>query len=125
STVDGLVAALTGMAGFTPGPISDVVLDGHLGKSVETRNQIDTETAHCTDGLMLPMWTVRGGGPAATNGSSRENLWVIDVDGAPLLIDGTMFTATPDASRAEIEAVVRTIRFGSSPPAPVPSLDVA
>jgi len=125
STVNGLVTALTGMAGFTPGPISDIVLDGHLGKSVETRNEIDTETARCKDGLMLPMWTVRGGGPAATNGSSRENLWVIEIDGAPLLIDGTMFTATPDASRAEIETVVRSIRFGSSPPAPVPSLDVA
>jgi pimeloyl-ACP methyl ester carboxylesterase len=124
-TVDGLVTALTHMAGFTPGPVSDVVIGDHRGRAVEARNDIDTQTAGCKDGLMLPMWTVPGGGPAATNGGSRENLWVIDVDGAPLLIDGTMFTVTPDASRGEIEQVVQSLRFGSAPPAPVPSLAVA
>ncbi len=122
STVDGIVTALTNMVGFTPGPVSEVVLGGHAGKSVELRNSIDTELAGCKDGQMLPMWTVHGGGPAATNGGSRENLWVIDVDGAPLLIDGTMFRATPPTSRDEIEKIVQTLRFGSAPPAPVPSI---
>lgn len=113
ATVDGLVTALTRMVGFTPGPISDVVLAGYAGKSVEIRNAIDTQTAGCKEGPMIPMWTVRGGPPAATNGGSRENLWVIDVDGAPLLIDGTMFIpATPEASRAEIEQVVQSLRLG-------------
>lgn len=122
STVDGLMTALTQMVGFTPGPVSDVVIGGQPGKSVELRNAIDTQLADCRNGLMLPMWTFSGGGPAATNGGSRENLWVIDVDDAPLLIDGTMFDGASEASRAVIEQVVQSIRFGSSPPAPVPSV---
>lgn len=122
STVDAVVTALTQMIGFTPGPVSDVVLGGRPGKSVELRNEIDTTLAGCNDDQMLPMWTVRGGRPAATNGRSRENLWVIDVDGEPLVIDGTMFTSTPPTSRAEIEQVVQTLRFGSAPPASVPSM---
>lgn len=121
STVDAVVTALTQMVGFTPGPVSDVVLGGRSGKAVELRNLVDTTLADCNDDQMLPMWTVRGGGPAATIGRSRENLWVIDVDGEPLVIDGTMFTSTPPTSRAEIEQVVQTLRFGSEPPAAVPS----
>ncbi len=124
STVDGVVTALTHMVGFTPGPVSDVVIGGHAGKSVEIRNVIDTQTAGCKDGLMLPMWTISGGGPASTNGGSQENLWVLDIDGALVVIDGTMFTSTPEASRAEIEQIVQTLRFGSAPPAPVPSIAV-
>jgi pimeloyl-ACP methyl ester carboxylesterase len=123
STVEGLVAALTTMIGFTPGAISDVVIAGHHGKAVEITNAIDTQTTGCSNGPMLPMWTIAGVGPAATNGGSRENLWVIDVDGAPLLIDGTMFIpSTPEASRSEIGQIVQTLRFGSAPPAPVPSV---
>ena len=123
STVDGLVTALTHMVGFTSGPVVNVVIGGHQGKLVQARNTIDTQTAKCHDGPMLPMWTVRGGGPAATIGGSRENLWVVDIDGAPLLIDGTMFTATPEASRAEIERIVGTLRFGAATPASVPMIE--
>lgn len=122
STVDALVTAFTHMVGFPAGPVSDVVIDGHGGKFVQIRNSIDTQIAGCKDGLMLPLWRIQGAGDAATNGDSRENLWVIDVDGAPLVIDGTMFGSTPEASQAEIEQIVQTLRFGSSPPAPVPSI---
>src|SRR6185295_3509692 len=41
----------------------------------------------------------------------------------PLLIDGTMFTATPEASRAEIERIVGTLRFGAATPASVPMIE--
>jgi lysophospholipase L1-like esterase len=120
-TVDGIITALISMVGFTPGPVSEVVIGGSPGKAVELRNTIDTETAACKDGRMLPMWTFDGG-TAATNGGSRENIWVIEVDGSPLLIDGTMFIpGTPEASRAEIQQIVETLRFGSAAPAPVPS----
>ena len=47
---------------------------------------------------------------------------MLDVDGAPLVIDGTMFTATPPTSRDEIETIVQTVQFGSAPAAPVPSI---
>jgi hypothetical protein len=97
-----------------------VVLGGQAGKAVELRNAIETEVAGCKEGLMLPMWTIRGGEPASTNGGSRENLWVLDVDGEPLVIDGTMFTATPSSSREEIESIVQSLQFGSAQPAPVP-----
>ena len=122
STVDGLMTALTQMVGFTPGPISEVVIDGHAGKSVELRNAIDTQLADCRRGLMLPMWTISGGGHAETIGGSSENVWVIDVDDAPLLIDGTMFDGGSEAARAVIEQAVQSIRFGSAPPAPVPTV---
>ena len=123
ATVDGLVTALTSMVGFTPGPVTDAVVGGRPGKAVELRNEIATSTAGCKQGQMLPMWTFRGGTDAATNGWSRENLWIVDVDGEPLLIDGTMFIgSTPEDSRTEIEQVVQTIRFGSASPAPVPSV---
>ena len=51
---------------------------------------------------------------------------MLEVDGARiLLIDGTMFTATPEGSREEIELVIQSLRFGSAPPASMPSFDAA
>lgn len=110
STVDGVVAALTHMVGYKAGPVSDVVIGGHAGKAVELTNSIDTDTAGCTGGSMLAMWTFQGGA-SGTNGGAHEQIWVIDVGGTLVLVDGETFLSTPVASRSEIEQVVKTIAF--------------
>lgn len=114
-TVDAIVSALTGMVGFSAGPITDVVVGDHAGKVVELTNAIDTDAETCSGGAMLQMWTTNGGQNGATNGGpndgATDRLWVIDVGGTPVIINGETFSETPDTSRAVIEQIVQSMTF--------------
>jgi len=110
STVDGLATALTHMVGFEAGPVSDAQIGGHAGKTFVLTNAINTETAGCTGGAMLPMWTFPGGA-SGTNGGATEQIWVLDVNGTPVVIDGETFPTTQPADRGVIEPIVRSITF--------------
>ena len=109
STTDQLVTALRSMRGFTAtAPVSTTVA-GHPARSFVITNTIDTATAACTRGLMLPMFTYLGNADgAATNGGTRQVLWVVDVDGTPLIVVGDNWG---DAGRAALDGLVATIRL--------------
>ena len=114
-TVDAIVSALTRMVGFSAGPVTDVVVGDHTGKVVDLTNTIDTDAETCSGGAMLQMWTTHGGQNGATNGGpndgATDRLWVIDVDGTPVIIDGETFSETPATSRAVIEEIVQSMAF--------------
>lgn len=103
STVDAIVAALGDMAGFRIRPVSDVAVGGHAGKAFDLVNNIDTEYAGCYGIQLLPLWIYRGGGEESTVGGSTERLWVIDVEGTPLLL-------APGGAGGDLAA---SIQFGS------------
>jgi len=114
-TVDGIVGALTRMVGFTAGPVTDVVVGGYAGKAMVLTNTVETDTAECIGGPMLPLWTISGGGAAATNGGATEQVWVIDVAGTTVVLDGTTSVATPPQQREDVIQAVQGIVFGSGP----------
>ena len=91
--------------------MTDVTIGSHAGKALEITNTIDTETANCTGGPMLPMWTFTGGGSAQTNGGATEQLWVVDVVGTPVIIDGETFRGTPAGSKEEITHIISSLAF--------------
>jgi hypothetical protein len=114
STVDGLVAALTSLVGVPAGAVTDVVIDGHPGKTFTLTNSLDPEAAGCSGGAMLSLWTFKGAsgtGEAAAPGGSTDHIWVIDVDGTPIVIDGETFSNTPAAYVQEIEQIVQGLDF--------------
>lgn len=113
STVDGVTTALTHMVGFTPGTVSNVVVGSKAGKRVDLTNTIDTATANCSGGLMLPLWTFKGGPAtgAATNGLVSLKVWVVDVSGTPVIISADGDAAELTRAQAEIDSIVNTIQF--------------
>ena len=87
-TVDGIVGALGQMVGFKTGPITDVAVGAHTGKAFDLTNTIDTKRAGCYQVEWLPMWTNVGGEEAATiGGLGAERMWVLDVEGTPVIVD--------------------------------------
>ena len=93
------------MVGFNAGPVSDTVVGGHAGKTFLLTNTINTETANCAGGPMLPIWTFRGDTTgAATNGGTQAQIWVIDVNGTPVAIWG-------DGDQSTFDPVVQSIVF--------------
>ena len=111
TTIDGVVAALTSMVDFEAGPVTDVTIGGHAGKSVTLTNAIDTETAGCTGGPMLPLFTILGGAEAGTNGGATERLSILDVDGTIVVINGGSFANTPAATLADVGPIIESIDF--------------
>ena len=99
------------MTGFEAGPVTDVV-GAATGKAVDLVNTIDTETATC-DGEMLPMWTNEGGGGGSTpaDGRAREQIRVVAVGGAPVIIDGETLADTTKGLQDETRQVLESIRF--------------
>lgn len=110
-TLDALTQALTHMAGFTAGPVSDIVIGGQAGKFVVIKNSIDTTTATCTNGALLPIWTFSGGTSASTNGGLTERLYLFDVNGTLVAIDGGYDATTPAALKQAIDTIVQSIVF--------------
>jgi hypothetical protein len=81
-TSDALVTALQGMTGFTSSLAIPSELDGRRTRSFDLDNDIDTGTADCAGGPMLPLFRSIGNPDGeATNGGTHQRLWV--VDGAP------------------------------------------
>ena len=75
-------------------------------------NAIDTATAGCTYGPMLPVLHFVGGPDGGgTNGGATEHIWVVDVNGAPVVIDGESFPVTPAADIEEMKTTVASIGF--------------
>ena len=115
-TVDAIAAALMGMTGFTAGPASDLVVGEHAGKAFDLRNAIYTASAGCYQIDLLPMWTNRAGTEQWTIGGSAEQMWVVDVEGTPVVVD---------RGGSGADEVAGSIRFGSpvawTPAAPTPA----
>ena len=107
-TVDGFVEALTHIVNFTAGPVSDIRLGGHDGKAFELTSAINTS---CTGNLNL--WTIRGGelGGYFSGGGATMQIWVIDVGGTIVVIDGESFPTTTDAVQGELQGIIESIRF--------------
>jgi hypothetical protein len=109
ATADALVTALRAMKGFSATQPTATTVSGRPARTFVVTNTIDTATAGCTRDLMLPLFTYAGHPEGAgTNGGQRQVMWVVDVDGAPLLILGDGWQ---DANRSHLEALVGTIEL--------------
>lgn len=117
---DALVHRLRSMRGFVAGPISEGVVGGRRARSFEISNGIDTATAGCARGPMLPMFTSVGNPEGeATNGGTHQVVWVVD-QGAhvglsrppfegPILVVADSFAT--NAQLDVLEAIVRSLAF--------------
>jgi hypothetical protein len=99
------------MVGFEAGPVSDVTVGGRPAKALVLTNSIDTQNLDCAGGLLLPLWKLPDGVEAATNGDATEQIWVVDVRGRPVIVDGETYRNSPAGARGEIEQIVPTIEF--------------
>lgn len=113
TTVDETVQALRRMVGFTSGPVTPVTIGGFSGQELVLTNAIDTSTANCTGGPMLPIWTFLGNDVVAggTNGGLTEHLFILDVHGTLVAIDAEFGAGTPVTWQQEMLQIVPTIRF--------------
>ena len=127
-TVDDLANALLAQAGPGASPPIPVTVDGHPGKKVELSIPKDVDVTTCDSdgnfalfGRWLPAGQSYGAGPWTYGNGQHNTVYIVDVDGTRQVIDTMYLPGTSNADRAEIDQIVASIRFESSPASPSPS----
>jgi hypothetical protein len=111
SSVDALVAALAGQKGLRLSTPTDITVDGFAGKSMERTLPAGTDLADC-DGGEFRTWLDPEGGNRYLEPGTRDMLWIIDVDGFPLVIDASLGAAGTSAQdRAAHIQIAESVRI--------------
>jgi hypothetical protein len=106
-----LVAALANQQGLHASTPKEVTLDGFAGMQMGRTVQAGTNLADCDDGEFR-FWLDTGGGERNSpfTGEHQE-LWVVDVDGVPLVIEVAWPLGASAQVQAELTQMVETIHI--------------
>lgn len=114
TTVDEIVSALAAQALREASTPVDVTLDGYTGKAVTLHVPGDALFSEC-DGSQFGSWGLAGADQAPMRyhqGPGQiDEVWVVDVNGVPAIIDWTYYEDTPQSVVDELRAIVESIRF--------------
>jgi hypothetical protein len=109
-SVDGLAAALETQDGLRVSTPTDVTVDGYAGTYMERRVPARTIISDC-DGAQFRVYLVPGWGSRYLVPGQIQQLWILDVDGVPLVIDASIQTGTSAEVRAELLQMVESVRI--------------
>ncbi len=116
--VGDLVSALVAQPTRNPTQPIDVTLDGQTGKYLEwsVPTNIDFSTCDADGGQgYFQSWegfTIDGDGPRYQQGPGQvDRLWILDIHGSRLVIDGFSMPSATDAERQALVDVVKSITF--------------
>jgi hypothetical protein len=110
SSVDGLVAALASQKGRQASTPTDLTVDGFAGKYMELTVPARIYLAEC-DGGQFRTWLGTDGRERYLKPGQRDLLWIVDVDGTPLVIDAALGAGTSAQDRAERIQIVNSVRI--------------
>lgn len=119
-SVDHLADALEGLEGYSTTSPVDISLGGFSGKYLEI-----TAPADLSGCDFVYLWRTQAGGDRTVFGpNEHDRIWILDVDGARLLVKIAYRPGTPGSDIAELEQMVESIQIRApeaSTPAPVAS----
>ena len=107
-TVDDLVSALANLVGFAPSAAADVTIDGYVGKQIEFN--VPGECEEPTFALWREVFTGFSFSYSATS-HQHIQLWILDVGGTRLVIEGYSYVSTSPQTRTEIDEIVASIHI--------------
>ena len=111
SSVDALVAALADQKGLRVSTPTDITVDGFTGTYMERTVDAGTNLADCDGGHFRP-WLGTDGGERYLEPGQHNRLWIIDVDGVPLVIDASLGEAGTSAQdRAAHIQIAESVRI--------------
>jgi hypothetical protein len=111
SSGDELAATLAGEQGLSPTVPTDVAVSGFAGRYMEITAPSQTELDRCSSGRMQAWATLDDGHIWLNNAGQHDLLWILDVDGVPLVIDAQLPPSASAQDRAELEQMVESIRI--------------
>jgi hypothetical protein len=115
TTIEELAAALAAQASRdATGPV-DVTFDGHAGKSITLRVPADASPDGCEGGEFVSFGTEKEPILRYHQGPGQiDQIWIVDVDGAFLLIDAMYRPDTPGDRVEEMQSIAGSTTFAST-----------
>ena len=107
-TPDDVVAALESREDLVVSNVIDTTLGGYAGKRVDI--QVPADLGACAD-LYIIMAEPNGAGYHVQGPSQRVRIWILDVDGQPIVFQITSFAGTPASDMAEAQQIVDSIQI--------------
>jgi hypothetical protein len=129
-TVDDLAIALNAQAGPGASPPVAVTVGGHPAKKVELQIPTDLDITTCDsdgDSPIFGRWytdvpdSTFGAQPYTHDKGQHDTIYIVDVNGTRQVIDAMYLPNASAADRAELDQIVASIRFESSPASASPS----
>ena len=110
-SIDGLAALLASQDGFRVSTPEDVTVDGFSGTYMERTLPPKTDPGQCF-AAMFQVWISRGNGNRyLQHTGQRDLLWIVDVDGTPLVIDAPLDAEASEQDRTELLRIVDSIQI--------------
>jgi hypothetical protein len=114
-TVDQLATALSQQLGRSGSAPVDVTLGGYSGKKVDLSVPTDFDKSTC-DGAIFKTWLEGGAGGGGDGGfvygpGQHNTVYILDIDGTPLVIDTMYMPTATAADKAELQAVIDSVSF--------------
>ncbi len=114
SNFDALVAALANQLGPRTSTPTDVTLAGFAGKRMVLLVPASINVRLCDNG-QFRFWLDTGGGERYSPFSGeRDRLWILDVDGVPLVIEAAWPAGASAQVQAELVQMVESVRIDPS-----------
>jgi len=110
SSADGVAAALVSQGGLRVSAPTDVTVDGYPATYIERRVPAGTRLSDCDEG-QFRVYTDRLGGARWLNPGQVDRLWIVDVDGVPLVIDASLESGTSAKVRAEVLKMAESVQI--------------
>jgi hypothetical protein len=110
SSADDLAAALASQKGLRVSTPTDVTIDGFTGTYMERKVPARTALSEC-DGAEFRVYLVPQWGSRYLMPGQLQRLWILDVNGVPLVIDASTQTGTVAEVRAELLQMVESIQI--------------
>ena len=112
SSADEVAAALASQKGIRVSAPTDVTLDGFPGTYMERRVPARKNLSDCDEGE-LRVYLFSDGSPRADIPGQVTLVWVLDVDGVPLVIEASLEPGTSAQVRAEMVEMVESVQIDS------------
>ena len=111
SSTDEAVAALASQRGISTSAPADVTIDGFAGTYMERTVPAGASLSDC-DQLEFRTWVETGGGPRYLGGPGQVDLlWILDVEGVPVVIDVALEAGASAQDRAQLMEIVDSIQI--------------
>jgi hypothetical protein len=111
SSTDDVMAALANQQGLRVSTPTDVTIDGFAGTYIERTFPARMSLSDC-DGVQFRVWLNTGGGPRWLGSPGQlDLLWILDVEGTPLVIDVSLEVDATAQDRAELLRMVESVQI--------------
>ena len=110
-TVADLAAAFAQQPHFTASAPTDVTVDGFRGSLMTMTIDADVDFARCDSGQVHSWIDPDRNSRYYDVPGQVEQFWIVDVDGARLVVEGSFFPDAPPANLADLAKIVESIEI--------------